>query len=242
VRRLAFVLAVALASSLAVGAMLFAKYRLSFLSPAELVVKQPEQKRILKRAEPAENCSSLQFELNSTAKSNSKPIERMFSLTSDETVIYRAVLHRWAASNKTALNVSNTTYPFNVDRVSCECLQGVDLAAFLSASRSFHDLSLAILLQDMKLVDRRQQLMIVRDNDPDRTMDKRTSVENGVRNAFAHGLFSMSEIVFDKEHLHAIVSYGFRCGLLCGSGATVVLEEVDGEWKVTDRICDGWVS
>jgi hypothetical protein len=67
-------------------------------------------------------------------------------------------------------------------------------------------------------------------------------VDNAVSNAFAHGLFSMSEIVFDRGHLHAIVMYGFHCGLLCGNGATLVLDKVSGEWKVRDLACGGWVS
>lgn len=67
-------------------------------------------------------------------------------------------------------------------------------------------------------------------------------LNQAVRNAFEHGLFSVSEIVFDKEYLHAIVSYGFRCGLLCGSGATVVLEKMGNEWKIADGACGGWIS
>jgi len=68
------------------------------------------------------------------------------------------------------------------------------------------------------------------------------SVEDAVRNAFATGLFSMSEIAFDKDHHHAVVSYSFWCGFLCGHGKTVVFEKVNGMWRNTNRNCGGWVS
>jgi len=94
----------------------------------------------------------------------------------------------------------------------------------------------------MRLVDASKQAIIVASNDPDRTMGKGESVEDAVNGAFATGLFSVSEIVFDSEHQHALVSYRFWCGSLCGSGATLVFEKVDGEWRSTDRMCGGWVS
>jgi hypothetical protein len=242
VRRSVAILAVFLGLPLIVGAILFAKYRINLLTPADLAIQQPEQKRVLKAAAAAEACSRLQLEFGKADKNNSKPIKSAHSLGADEISIYRAVLQRWVAKEKAALHVSSTTFPFTLDRVSCECLQGIELPAFLSASRSFHDLPSAALLQNMRLVDSRQQSIIVRENDPERAYGKRISVEEAVGNAFANGLFSMSEIVFDKEHLHAIVSYGFRCGLLCGSGSTIVFEKIGDEWKVVDRNCGGWIS
>jgi hypothetical protein len=90
------------------------------------------------------------------------------------------------------------------------------------------------------LVDAKKQAAIVRRNDPDNRVGK--SVHDAVRDAFATGLFSVSEIAFDKEHQHALVSYGFYCGSLCGNGATVIFEKVGDVWKKTDRMCGGWVS
>jgi len=55
-------------------------------------------------------------------------------------------------------------------------------------------------------------------------------------------LFSVSEIAFDQQHNHAAVSYSFWCGSLCGNGATVIFEKIDGQWKKTNRNCGGWVS
>ena len=62
-----------------------------------------------------------------------------------------------------------------------------------------------------------------------------------MRNGFAHGLVTLSEINFDKEHKHAIVSFSFFCGSLCGNGGTAVLEKVDGAWQRKSN-CHNWIS
>jgi hypothetical protein len=82
----------------------------------------------------------------------------------------------------------------------------------------------------------------VRSNDPDKTMRKGKSVESAVASAFATGLFSMSEVGFDKERRHAVVSFSFWCGSLCGNGSTLVFEKIGQEWRITDRNCGGWIS
>lgn len=73
-------------------------------------------------------------------------------------------------------------------------------------------------------------------------MHKGISVAEAVENGFAKGLFSLSEIAFDEERRHAVVSYGFHCGMKCGNGATLLFEKVNGKWKETDRTCGGWIS
>lgn len=117
----------------------------------------------------------------------------------------------------------------------------MEVESLVSAVRSFHQLPPDVLpRKNMRLVDPKKRAAIVRRNDPDNAVGK--SLKDAVRDAFATGLFSVSEIAFDREHSHALVSYGFRCGSLCGSGATVILEKVGDVWKKTDRMCGGWVS
>jgi hypothetical protein len=94
----------------------------------------------------------------------------------------------------------------------------------------------------MKLVDPKKQTAMVRSHDPDNTMATGRTVKDAVSDAFAVGLFSMSETAFDVKHHYAIVRYDFWCGSLCGSGATLVFEKIGGEWKRTDRECGGWIS
>ena len=70
-------------------------------------------------------------------------------------------------------------------------------------------------------MDPEQQESKVKQNDPQnlskKAIDERESVRDGqldksLQLAFSTGLFSLSEMVFDKGHRHAFVSYSFVCG------------------------------
>lgn len=173
------------------------------------------------------------------------------NLGPDEIAIYRAVLRQNAPDNSGApatLNVAATTHPLDLrsplDTLSdTGCLKGLRLDNLATASRSFHELSQDILPNNIAhLVDPKKQKKIAHDNDPDKTMREGKSVDTAVRDAFGTALFSLSEIAFDKEHTHAVVSYTFWCGSLCGNGATWVFEKLGNEWKKTDRNCGSWIS
>jgi len=119
----------------------------------------------------------------------------------------------------------------------------MEVQSFVSASHSFHYLTRAVFPErNIRLVDADKQLTTIQSNDPQNGIAAGKSVEKAVNHAFASGLFSMSEIAFDRDHRQALVSYGFVCGSLCGSGGTWLLEKVDGVWKRIDRVCGGWVS
>ena len=66
-------------------------------------------------------------------------------------------------------------------------------------------------------------------------------IDDSVKQAFQTGLFTLSEIVFDKEHRRAVVTYSFVCGTLCGNGDTLLLKKVGQHWRVAKR-CGGWIS
>jgi len=177
-----------------------------------------------------------------------KPIKNAAPLSADEIAIYRAVLRQYESSDSGSLNVSARTYPLDAASpmtglADSECLNGIQLENLAGLAHSFHDLTPEVLpAKNIKLVDPKQQSKIVRNNDPDQTMRDGKSVDSAVKDAFATALFSMSEIAFDKERSHAVVSYHFWCGSLCGNGATLVFQKVDGEWKKTSRNCGGWIS
>jgi hypothetical protein len=183
--------------------------------------------------------------LDSTGK---KPTKNTVPLSADEIAIYRAVLRQYASHEPGLLNVSATTYPLDSSSpmnrlLDEECIKGIKLEKLDEVASSFHDLTADVLpSENMRLVDPSKQVKIVRDNDPDKTMRKGKSVDSAVKGAFAAALFSISEIAFDEGHHHAVVSYRFWCGSLCGNGAALVFEKVGGEWKRTDRNCGGWVS
>jgi len=94
----------------------------------------------------------------------------------------------------------------------------------------------------MSLVDPDAQGEVVRANDPGKTVGEGKAVNEAVRNAESSGLFSLSEIAFDREHRYAVVSYRYWCGALCGDGAAFVFQKIASEWKNTNRNCGGWIS
>jgi hypothetical protein len=205
------------------------------------------QSRVLHPPRLSEGCSEVN-ELK-TLLSRHAPVETTGltpdSSGSDEASIYRAVLDSWLSDKRGILNVSATTFPLPDDLpsglVTCDCLERihlVDAAAF----HSRHTLNSAILHQvNVRLVDPEKQASSVRNNDPDIRIRRRESVKQAVDHAFESGLFSLSEIAFDKNRRYAVVAYRFWCGSLCGSGSTLVFEKIDGKWR-EDRSCGGWVS
>jgi hypothetical protein len=93
----------------------------------------------------------------------------------------------------------------------------------------------------LRLVVGELQRSEVEKNDPMNGIKQGNSIEDSVRNGFNHGLFTFSEIQFDKKHERAILTYSFFCGRLCGNGGTVILSKKDGTWKTTGR-CHQWIS
>jgi len=221
--------------------------RIAALTPAELAatVHAPPPPRRLVEGCP-EVTRMLAVSSSSSASSHERAIKNTIPLGVDEIAIYRAVLGRRLSQGWTSLNVSVTTYPLDATSTglsNCQCLQGISLESLSPAFRSFHNLTREVLPgKNVRLVDRNRQAATVRANDPDRTMRRGKTVEDAVRDAFETGLFSMSEIAFDREHHYAVVSYGYWCGALCGSGATLVFEKIGGQWKRTDRECGSWIS
>jgi hypothetical protein len=182
------------------------------------------------------------------ATGRDKPVKSTTPLTPDEIAIYRAILQQNNPEEPESLNVSLHTYPLDPKSPlsglsNAECLKGIELQNLTDVTHSFHDLTPDVLAgRNIKLVDPDKQAKIVRNNDPDKAIRKGTSVRTAVQTAFSTALFSLSEIAFDKEHRHAVVSYRLWCGALCGRGYTVVFEKVGDRWQKTDRLCAGWIS
>lgn len=223
---LAFVVAIPLARHL----------RLPILTPSELAPK-----RLAPPAPPDDNCAEIQRALAGSSDKN--PARNTNPFTVDEVAIYRGVLERWNSNPRSLLNVSNRTFPIDRDLPDCGCLSGIELQSIANATRTFHILTRdALGEKNIRLVDAERQAVIVQSNDPSNFIREGKPVEAAVNRAFSTGLFSMSEIAFDQEHRRALVSYSFVCGSLCGSGAVLLFEKVDGVWKTSKRVCGGWVS
>jgi hypothetical protein len=172
-------------------------------------------------------------------KVNDKP------LTAEELAVYRVVLHGWMDAELQTINLAVQTVPLETSGPlgDEDCEKGLDLEPVSPAVvHRFRKEDLSQLGSNkIGLVDPEKQKKEVADNDPEKTTRKGVSIRDAVNNAFAHGLVTLSEIRFDKEHKLAIVSYGFYCGSLCGNGGTVVMEKRNGTWTRKSH-CHDWIS
>lgn len=166
-------------------------------------------------------------------------------LTSEQLTVYRFVLGNWMRGELGTVNLSIQTEPLQSDGPFGEgdCAKGVDLEpASPGVVHRFHPQDISQLGSGkIVLVDPDRQRREVADNDPERTMQSGKSIEDAVRNGFAHGLVTLSEIRFSKDHKLALISYGFFCGSLCGNGGTVILEKTEAGWRRKTQ-CGEWIS
>lgn len=183
-------------------------------------------------------------------RAEAKPLVSDRPLSAEQLAIYRAVLGGWMdnAEGTHTVHLAIQTAPFHLGDMDADC--GKALKINEGAEGEVHrfrpeDLpalrSGKMKADSIQLVDPDAQAEKVEKNDPDKNIHKGTSIGAAVENGFAHGLVTLGEIRFDREHLHAIVWYGFRCGMLCGNGATVILEKKNGVWVLHDH-CSNWIS
>jgi hypothetical protein len=178
---------------------------------------------------------------------SNKPVKSTAPLSTDAIAVYKALFLTYGGDKDESLNVSAETYPLDPHASTTGfdqpgCLKSVRLDNLSAVSHSYHELPAEVLpSKAMRIVDPKAQARIVHSNDPSNTIRKGEPVKDAVQAAFTTGLFSVSEIAFDKEHHFAGVSYRFWCGSLCGNGSSLVFEKVTGEWQKV-RNCGGWDS
>jgi hypothetical protein len=187
---------------------------------------------------------------SAAAKKESKPVLSKDPLTAEQIAVYRAALENYTQGEDTALHIAIVTEPFGDSMSGNRSCLG-DLGVQSEKATLVHRLDPAVALSPkMVLVDPDHQNKVVDKNDPGNAIhgavkkgeplsDKQ--VEESVKQAFSTGLFTFSEIVFDKDHTHAALWYSFHCGALCGHGNTIVLKKTDGKWSVA-KVCGGWIS
>jgi len=206
------------------------------LTPSELAAK-----RLNPPAPPDDSCAQIQRALEGSP--DEKPGRNSNPSSADDAAIYRGILQQWNSTTRSLLNVSNRTFPVDRELSDCGCLKCIELQSIANAAHSLHILTRDVLGEiNIRLVDADKQAVIVQSNDPSKSIREGKSAEITVKEAFSAGLFSMSEIAFDKKHGRALVSYSFVCGSLCGSGGVWLFEKVDGMWKKSERVCGGWIS
>jgi hypothetical protein len=174
-----------------------------------------------------------------------KPPNSPTPLTAEQISVYRAVFVGWFENEQTSLNLAEQTVlpsSLNLSASQKSCMKGI---RFEAGPRETHNIRPEDLMQldlnNIRLVDPDAHTREVREHDPGNGIRSGKSVDEAVSDGFAHGLFTFSEIRFDKSHHYAVVSFSFRCGALCGHGSTMLLKKTDGKWSPKKQ-CSGWVS
>jgi hypothetical protein len=170
-------------------------------------------------------------------------------LTCEQIAIYRTVLKDYLKSSDATLNLSALTEP--LEQFDDSCVKHMRLGNLTVPATVLHRLGQSLVSGTrIVLVDPERQRSTVKENDPQNLMKKAIDehekvteerLDQSVKQAFRTGLFTLSEIVFDNAHHRAVVSYSFVCGMLCGNGNTLVLKNIDQNWKIVKR-CEGWIS
>jgi hypothetical protein len=194
---------------------------------------------------------SLSLFLAAIAQDHPAPKVSSESLTKEQVAVYRAVLQDFLGDSKDMLNLANTTEPLGqpAGPLGRGCPKTSSPQVPDAPVPIVHRLDPAVTLNlKVDLVDPERlkekiktgapailmkRVIDGRENVPEKEIDDAT--ERAVRN----GLFTLSEVVFNKEHSRALVSYDFVCGELCGHASVFLLKKVGEKWKV-HKTCQEW--
>jgi hypothetical protein len=142
-----------------------------------------------------------------------KPVLSMSHLSDKQIAVYKAVLREWMSHEMPTVNLAALTKLAEPDGMQGykDCAKGLEIEKPSEMIHRFMQADAARMAPDgaITLLEPRRGNEQVHENDPEQGMRRGQSIEDAVKNGFAHGLFSFTEIIFDKAHQHAIVSYGF---------------------------------
>jgi hypothetical protein len=170
-----------------------------------------------------------------------KPVVSQTPLSAEELELYGIFLDSFAAEIKQPVNLADNTVPFSLSDGDKDgaCLKGIELKLSQDAPQVIHGLPSSIVEgRSFRLVDPKTHKV----KDPGKAINNGAPVGSAVKEGFRTGLLSVSEIAFDQAHRFAVFRYGFYCGSLCGNGAMLLFEKVDGKWKKSERRCSFWIS
>jgi hypothetical protein len=143
-------------------------------------------------------------------------------LTEEQLSVYRGFLDQFGALH--IKNLSRTTMPldFNGFPEGRPCLTGIELENSSETPRTTHVFGSEITKgRELNLVDPREQTKLLK--------QQAAQGENDLN------FLILSEIAFDTKHRFAVVKYLRVCGEHCDSGATLVMEKLDGRWTTSSR-------
>src|SRR5579871_2491666 len=145
-------------------------------------------------------------------------------LTTEQIAVYRAFLQRYLEEPDRTLNIANVTDVLDFSQFEMKqgkgCLRGIFLENFQQAHTVVHRVGPEVSISSkIAIVDPQKQAIQIKGNDPGTALLKgEKDVDTAVNRAFASGLFTFSEVAFNKSHTWAVMTYSFHCGMLCGHG------------------------
>ena len=157
-----------------------------------------------------------------------KPTVSIDPLSTEQVAIYRAALADFKPSRGRTPQLANITVPLRRQYTAFEnCVASIREPSEQDPPQPVHRLDSSVVAgMDLPLVDP-WEVPQMRHGPPD-------------PKAPHLGLLTLSEIAFDPEHLHAIVTYDFNCGGLCGHGKMLALTKSGEGWKIS-KICGRWM-
>lgn len=175
-----------------------------------------------------------------------KPTVSKEPLSDERVAVYRDFLANWMGTEIGNVNLAIQTMPLEKDWAGDPegCRKGLELEPIAVGETHYFRAVDGWKIGGEKLrlvVPEVQEEEIKQQSDPGMGIRKGQSVDEAVANGFRNGLFTFSEIQFDKKHEHAILKFSFHCGSLCGHGGTVVLTKSKDGWKQSGE-CGRWIS
>jgi hypothetical protein len=159
-----------------------------------------------------------------------KPVKNA-PISEDQLNVYRGFLDRFASLH--IRNLARTTAPLDFAGIphGNSCLIGLTLEGPSEAMGTVHAFGSEITKgRHLDLVDPVKQRALL---EQQKTTSNQAKQDARVGNDLRFLIFS--EIAFDTEHRHAILKYLVVCGEHCASGATLVMEKIDGHWTTSAR-------
>lgn len=77
---------------------------------------------------------------------------------------------------------------------------------------------------------------ILKISDIQTNKSSRDSLWKSMRNKNINGFYSYSQPIFNTNQTLAFIRYGYFCGLNCGNGQELLLEKINGKWKIKTEL------
>ena len=157
--------------------------------------------------------------------------------------VYRAFVSAYSEGNR--VNLANVTTRFDAESAGATTCAPTILATALLSDR----LRTTTINQSdfqssfVHVVDPEDQAVQVRIHDPSMNIRSEDNIDRAVADAFDAGFLQVSEVGFDITGQHAMLTYSFICGMLCGHGGTALFDRVGDRWVWSHRRCGSeWIS